>query len=312
MDKSAKIYIAGHRGMVGSAIVRLLQAEGYTNLLYRTRNELDLRNQAAVDTFFETEQPDYVFLAAAKVGGIMANDTYRADFIMDNLLIECNIIRAAHNQKVTKLLFLGSSCIYPKMAPQPMTEEALLTGPLEPTNRPYAIAKIAGIELCQSYRDQYGDNFISCMPTNLYGPGDNYNLENSHVLPALIRKFYEAKHDPAKKVELWGDGSPKREFLYVDDLAEACLYLMNNYNGREFLNIGTGEDIAIKELAETIAATIGYEGPVDWDSSKPNGTPRKWMDVSRLHSHGWKHKTSLAEGIRLTLADFVQHYHPEN
>lgn len=308
MDKGAKIYIAGHRGMVGSAIVRRLEAEGYTNLIMRTRAELDLRNQQAVDIFFDTEKPEYVFLAAAKVGGIIANDTYRADFIMDNLLIECNVIRAAHENKVAKLLFLGSSCIYPKMAPQPLTEDALLTGPLEPTNRPYAIAKIAGIELCQSYRDQYGDNFISCMPTNLYGPGDNYDLQNSHVLPALIRKFYEAKHDPSKKVQLWGDGSPKREFLYVDDLAEACLFLMENYDGREFLNIGTGEDIAIKELAETIADAVGYSGPVEWDSSKPNGTPRKWMDVGRLHALGWKHKISLSEGIRLTLADFIQTY----
>ena len=312
MDRAAKIYVAGHRGMVGSAIVRRLEKEGYTNIVVRTRAELDLRNQADVDAFFATEQPDYVFLAAAKVGGIMANDTYRADFIMDNLLIECNVIRAAHNQKVEKLLFLGSSCIYPKMAPQPMAEDALLTGPLEPTNRPYAIAKIAGIEMCQAYRDQYGDNFISCMPTNLYGPGDNYDLQNSHVLPALIRKFYEAKHDPSKQVQLWGDGSPKREFLYVDDLAEACLFLMETYDGREFLNIGTGEDIPIRELAETIAEVVGYDGPVEWDSTKPNGTPRKWMDVGRLHSLGWKHRTSLGEGIRLTLEDFIRSYHPEN
>ena len=312
MDKAAKIYVAGHRGMVGSAIVRRLEKEGYANIIVRSRAELDLRNQAAVDAFFAAEQPDYVFLAAAKVGGIMANDTFRADFIMDNLLIECNVIRAAHNQKVNKLLFLGSSCIYPKMAPQPMAEDALLTGPLEPTNRPYAIAKIAGIEMCQAYRDQYGDNFISCMPTNLYGPGDNYDLQNSHVLPALIRKFYEAKHDPNKKVQLWGDGSPKREFLYVDDLAEACLFLMETYDGREFLNIGTGEDIPIRELAETIARVVGYDGPVEWDSSKPNGTPRKWMDVGRLHALGWKHRTSLGEGIRLTLEDFIRSYHPEN
>ncbi len=298
--------------MVGSAIVRKLQKEGYQNLVTRTRAELDLRDQRGVDELFADEKPDYVFLAAAKVGGIIANNTYRAEFIMDNLLIECNIIRAAHDNQVKKLLFLGSSCIYPKMAPQPMTEDALLTGPLEPTNRPYAIAKIAGIELCQAYRDQYGDNFISCMPTNLYGPGDNYHLQNSHVLPALIRKFYEAKHDPDKEVQLWGDGSPRREFLYVDDLAEACLFLMENYNGREFLNIGTGEDIPIKELADIIAKEVGYEGPVEWDSSKPNGTPRKWMNVGRLHALGWKHKTSLAEGIRLTLQEFIQTYHSED
>ncbi len=308
MDRDSKIYIAGHRGMVGSAIVRRLEAEGFTNLVMRTRTELDLRNQKAVDTFFASEKPDFVFLSAAKVGGIMANDTYRADFIMDNLLIECNVIRAAHNTKVSKLLFLGSSCIYPKFAPQPMTEDAFLTGPLEETNRPYAIAKIAGIEICQSYRDQYGDNFISCMPTNLYGPGDTYDLENSHVLPALIRKFYEAKQGLTKKVQLWGDGSPRREFLYVDDLAEACIFLMHHYDDRQFLNIGTGEDIAIKDLAEMVAAEVGYSGPVEWDNSKPNGTSRKWMDVSRIHALGWKHKTSLNQGIRHALADFVANF----
>lgn len=300
----SKIYVAGHRGMVGSAIVRELQSRGYSNIITRTSKELDLRNQAAVEQFFEEERPDFVFLAAAKVGGIHANNVFRADFLYDNLMIEANIIHAAYKAGVEKLMFLGSSCIYPKLAPQPLKEEYLLTGPLEPTNEPYAIAKIAGIKLCEAYRDQYGCNFISVMPTNLYGYNDNYDLNNSHVLPALIRKFHEAKEAGAPAVTVWGTGSPRREFLFADDLAKACLYLMEHYNGKELVNIGTGEDITIKELALLVKEVIGYEGELEFDTSKPDGTPRKLMDVTKLHSLGYKHTTGLAEGIKLAYADF--------
>jgi len=305
MDLNARIYIAGHRGMVGSALVRRLRKEGFTQLITATREEVDLREAGEVEAFMEKTNPEYVFLAAAKVGGIMANQNYPADFIMDNLLIEANVIRQAHRIGVKKLLFLGSSCIYPKHAPQPLKEEYLLSGPLEPTNRPYALAKIAGIELCQSLRDQFGDNFIACMPTNLYGPNDNYDLQNSHVLPAMIRKFYEATQNGGK-VNLWGDGSPRREFLYVDDLADACLFLMEHYDEREIINVGTGEDIPLRELAAWIAEATGFEGEVEWDSSKPNGTPRKWLDVERLHQLGWKHQTELAHGIQQTLEAYVR------
>lgn len=308
MNKNAKIYVAGHRGMVGSAIVRALQNAGFQNIITRTSSELDLRNQAAVADFFASEKPDYVYLAAAKVGGIHANNVYRAEFIHDNLAIELNIIHQAHLHKVTKLLFLGSSCIYPKFAPQPMSEEHLLTGILEQTNEPYAIAKIAGIKLCEAYRDQYGANFISAMPTNLYGPNDNYNLNNSHVLPALIRKFHEAKLENKEFVEIWGDGSPMREFLHVDDLANACLYLMENYEEKLFVNVGTGEDVTIKELAETIRSVVGFEGELRFDASKPNGTPRKLMNVSRLHSFGFKHKIGLREGIESVYKEFQANY----
>lgn len=297
MNKEGKIYVAGHRGMVGSALVRKLQEAGYENLLMRTSSELDLTNQQAVHHFFQEERPDYVFLAAAKVGGIHANNTYRAQFIYENMMMEANVIHAAHEAEVTKLMFLGSSCIYPKMAPQPLKEEYLLTGLLEHTNEPYAIAKIAGIKLCEAYRDQYGSDFISVMPTNLYGPNDNYDLNNSHVLPALLRKFHEAKVDGKPFVEVWGSGSPMREFLHVDDLADACLYLMDNYSDPELVNIGTGTDLTIKELAEMIKDVVGYEGELKWDSSKPDGTPRKLMDVSKLHSLGWKHSIDLREGI---------------
>lgn len=283
--------------MVGSALVRKLQEAGYENLLMRTSSELDLTNQQAVHHFFQEERPDYVFLAAAKVGGIHANNTYRAQFIYENMMMEANVIHAAHEAEVTKLMFLGSSCIYPKMAPQPLKEEYLLTGLLEHTNEPYAIAKIAGIKLCEAYRDQYGSDFISVMPTNLYGPNDNYDLNNSHVLPALLRKFHEAKVDGKPFVEVWGSGSPMREFLHVDDLADACLYLMDNYSDPELVNIGTGTDLTIKELAEMIKDVVGYEGELKWDSSKPDGTPRKLMDVSKLHSLGWKHSIDLREGI---------------
>ena len=306
MEKSGKIYIAGHRGMVGSAIVRKLQELGYQNIICKTSQELDLRNQQEVYNFFSLEKPDYVFLAAAKVGGILANNTYRADFLFDNLMIEANVIKAAHDTKVKKLQFLGSSCIYPKLAPQPLKEDSLLTSELEPTNEPYAIAKIAGIKLCETFRDQYGDNFISVMPTNLYGYGDNYDLNKSHVLPAMIRKFHEAKENNTTSVTLWGTGSPMREFLFADDLAEACIYLMQTYNGKELVNIGTGEDLTIKELAETIKTEVGFEGKIIWDTTKPDGTPRKLMDVSKLHSLGWKHKTDLKKGIHLAYQDFKQ------
>jgi GDP-L-fucose synthase len=298
MNIHDKIYIAGHRGLVGSAILRHLEAGGYTNLVYRTSQELDLRNTQEVTAFFEEEKPDYVFLAAAKVGGIVANNSYPADFIRDNLMIQTNVIDAAYRTGVKKLLFLGSTCIYPKLAPQPMKEEYLLTGELEPTNEPYAIAKIAGIKMCQSYNRQYGTNFISVMPTNLYGPNDNFDLETSHVLPALIRKFHEAKANNTPYVEIWGTGTPRREFLHSDDMADACVYLMQNYNSSEIVNIGVGEDISIAELAEVIRTTVQYTGEIQYDTSKPDGTPRKLVDVSRINGLGWKAKTGLAEGIK--------------
>ena len=298
MKKDSKIYIAGHRGLVGSAIVRRLEETGYTNLVYRTSKELDLRDKNAVDSFFAEEKPEFVFLAAAKVGGIIANNVYPADFIRDNLLIQTNIIDAAYRNNVTKLLFLGSTCIYPKMAPQPLKEEYLLTGVLEPTNEPYAIAKIAGIKMCESYNRQYGTQYISVMPTNLYGENDNFDLHTSHVLPALIRKFHEAKESNKPFVEVWGTGTPKREFLYSDDLADACLYLMNTYSGNEIVNIGVGEDIAIKDLAEKVKATVEYTGEIQFDTTKPDGTPRKLVDVTRLNSLGWKATTSLDEGLK--------------
>lgn len=304
MEKNSKIYIAGHRGMVGSAIMRKLEKEGFVNLLTRTSKELDLRNQEAVANFFSTEKPKYVFLAAAKVGGIVANNTFRADFIYENLMIQNNVIHQAYVNNVKKLMFLGSSCIYPKLAPQPLKEEYLLTGILEPTNEPYAIAKIAGIKMCEAYCAQYGCNFISVMPTNMYGPNDNYDLNNSHVLPALIRKFHEAKENKAEFVEIWGTGSPLREFMHVDDLAEACFFLMNNYNEPHFVNIGVGEDISIKDLALLIKGIVGYEGELRFNTSKPDGTPRKLMDVSKLHSLGWKHKIELNEGIEAVYRDF--------
>lgn len=306
MNKNDKVYVAGHRGMVGSAIVRALENEGFTNIVFRTSSELDLRNQQAVNKFFEEERPQYVFLAAAKVGGIQANNIYRADFLYENLMIEANIIHAAYVNRVEKLLFLGSSCIYPKMAPQPLKEEYLLTDELEPTNEPYAIAKIAGIKLCESYRKQYGCNFISAMPTNLYGPNDNYDLNNSHVLPALLRKFHTAKSKGEKEVTVWGSGKPMREFLYVDDLAEACLFLMREYDGEEWVNVGTGKDVTIGELAQTIKKITGFEGELVFDSSKPDGTPRKLMDVSRLEKAGWKYKVELEDGIRRVYEEVKQ------
>lgn len=306
MQKQDKIYIAGHRGMVGSAIMRRLQHDGFENIIVRTSSELDLRNQEAVARFFADEQPDYVFLAAAKVGGIVANNTYRAEFIYDNLMIETNIIHYAYKSGVKKLMFLGSSCIYPKMAPQPLKEEYLLSGYLEQTNEPYAIAKIAGIKMCDAYRDQYGCNFISVMPTNLYGPNDNYNLTTSHVLPALIRKFHEAKEEGVSNVTVWGSGTPKREFLYADDLADACVFLMKTYNEPGLVNVGVGEDLTIQELAELIKDVTGFEGEIVFDSSKPDGTPRKLMDVSKLHSLGWRHRISLREGVELAYDDFLQ------
>lgn len=305
LEKESKIYIAGHRGMVGSAILRKLTSLGYTNLLTRTSSELDLRNQQQVADFFESEKPQYVFLAAAKVGGIVANNTYRADFLYENLAIQNNVIHAAFLNKVNKLMFLGSSCIYPKLAPQPLKESYLLSGYLEPTNEPYAIAKIAGIKMCEAYRAQYGCNFISVMPTNLYGTNDNYDLVNSHVLPAMIRKFHEAKESGAPEMTLWGTGSPMREFLHADDLAEACLFLMENYDEAELVNIGTGEDVTIKNLANLVKQIIGYQGEIGWDSSKPDGTPRKLMDVSKLHGLGWHHKIALEVGIKLAYQDFL-------
>ena len=305
MLKTDKIYIAGHNGMVGSAIVRTLKQNGFSNLVYRTSKELDLRNQGAVEEFFQTEKPKFVFLAAAKVGGIVANNTYRADFLYDNLTIVSNIIHSAYNNAVSKLLFLGSSCIYPKMAPQPIKEEYLLTGPLEYTNEPYAIAKIAGIKLCETFRDQYGADFISVMPTNLYGINDNYHPENSHVLPALIRRFHEAKISGAKEVVIWGSGSPKREFLFADDLAEACLFLMETYNEKEIVNIGCGEDLSIKELAELIKTVTGYNGKLVFDTSKPDGTPRKLLDVSKINALGWRYRTTLEEGMNIAYQDFL-------
>lgn len=292
--------------MVGSAICRHLEKAGFKNIITRRSSELDLRDQSQVNKFFENEKPNHVFLAAAKVGGIHANNTYRAEFLYDNLMIAANVIHAAYLAKVTKLMFLGSSCIYPKMASQPLKEDYLLTGSLEQTNEPYAIAKIAGIKLCESYRDQYGCNFISVMPTNLYGVGDNYDLKNSHVLPALIRKFHEAKENKNATVEVWGTGTPKREFLYADDLADACIFLMQNYDRRELVNIGAGEDISIKELAETVKEIVGFEGEIDWNASMPDGTPRKWMDVSKLNSLGWKRTVELRDGISMTYQDFLK------
>lgn len=306
MTPTSRIYVAGHTGMVGSAIVRALQKRGHTTLLLRSRQELDLLDRQAVTSFFEQEQPEYVFLAAAKVGGIIANRTYPADFIEQNMLIETNIVRAAHAHKVKKLLFLGSSCIYPKFAPQPIKEEYLLTGELEPTNEYYALAKIAGIKLCEGYRKQYGDDFISVMPTNLYGAGDTYDLQNSHVIPAMIRKFHEAKIANAPEVVLWGTGTPQREFLHADDLADACIHLMLTYSDTQHVNIGTGEDVSIKELAEIIRSVIGYTGTIIFDTSKPDGTPRKLLDVSKLHALGWKHTTPLVEGIQKTYAAFLE------
>ena len=307
MEKDSKIYVAGHRGMVGSAIVRRLTKDGYTNLILRTRQELDLLDQQAVQQFFEQERPEYVFLAAAKVGGILANNTYRAQFIYENLQIQNNIIHSAYRYGVKKLLFLGSSCIYPKMAPQPIKEEYLLTGPLEPTNEPYAIAKIAGIKMCEAYNAQYGTNFISTMPNNLYGPHDNFDLQTSHVLPALIRKFHEAKVNHRPYVEIWGTGTPRREFLHVDDLADACVFLMQHYNDSQFVNVGVGEDISIKELALLIQDIVGYQGELRFDTSKPDGTPRKLLDVSRLHALGWKARIPLREGIHQTYQWFLEH-----
>ena len=312
MEKTSKIYVAGHRGMVGSAIVRKLEKEGFSNLVYRTSAELDLTSQQQVDAFFVNEKPEYVFLAAAKVGGIVANNTYRAEFLYQNLMIESNIIHASYRNNVSKLLFLGSSCIYPKLAPQPMKEEYLLTGLLEPTNEPYAIAKIAGIKLCEAYRDQYGCNFISAMPTNLYGPGDNYHPENSHVIPAMIRRFHEAKESAAETVTLWGTGAPLREFMYVDDLADACVYLMENYDDKLFVNIGSGEEISIRQLAETIKAVTGFAGEIKYDSSRPDGTPRKLMDSSRLHKMGWLHSYNLGQGLSVTYQHFLKSHRPSN
>ncbi|RYF17553.1 MAG: GDP-L-fucose synthase [Flavobacteriales bacterium] len=305
MEKNSKIFVAGHRGMVGSAIYRKLQKEGYQNIITRTSAELDLRDQKAVADFFAAEKPDYVFLAAAKVGGIVANNTYRADFLYENLAIQNNVIHQSYVNDVTKLMFLGSSCIYPKLAPQPLKEDYLLTGTLEPTNEPYAIAKIAGIKMCDAYRDQYGCNFVSVMPTNLYGLNDNYHPENSHVLPALIRKFDEAKNNGSKEVVIWGTGSPMREFLYADDLADACFFLMENYNESNLINIGTGEDLTIKDLALAVKNTVGFEGELVFDTSKPDGTPRKLMDVSKLHHLGWKHQIELEEGLKLAYQDYL-------
>ena len=308
MNLDAKIYVAGHRGLVGSAIVRNLEAKGYKNIICRTHKELDLTNQEAVRRFFEEEKPQYVFLAAAKVGGIHANNTYPADFIYDNLMIQNNVIKAAHDFKVKKLLFLGSTCIYPKMAPQPIKEEYLLTGALEETNEAYAVAKIAGLEMCKFFKRQYGDNFISCMPTNLYGPNDNFDLKNSHVLPALIRKFHEAKVNNSEVVEVWGTGTPLREFLYVDDMADACVFLMENYDGEQHVNIGTGEEVSIRELAETVKEVVGFEGELVFNSDMPDGTPRKLTTVDKLHRLGWEHKVSLNKGIKLAYNWFLENY----
>lgn len=305
IDRRGRTYVAGHRGLVGSAIVRRLEGDGFENLIVRTRKEVDLTDPRAVHMFFETEKPEYVFLAAAKVGGILANATYPVDFLRDNLAIELNVLHAAHRNRVKKLLFLGSSCIYPKFAPQPMKEEHLLTGGLEPTNEPYAIAKIAGIKLCQAYRKQHGANFISAMPTNLYGPGDNFDLNSSHVLPALIRKFHEAKERGEPSVTVWGTGTPRREFLHVDDLADACLFLMDNYSGDESLNIGVGKDVSIAELASLVGDVVGYEGEISYDTSKPDGTPRKLLDISKLNNLGWQARIPLRVGIEQTYRWFV-------
>lgn len=308
MEKNSKIYVAGHRGLVGSAIVRNLKVNGFTNIITRTHAELDLTNQADVRKFFEEERPEYVFLAAAKVGGIHANNTYPADFIYDNLMIQNNVIKASHDFKVTKLLFLGSTCIYPKMAPQPIREEYLLTGALEETNEAYAVAKIAGLEMCKFFKRQYGDNFISCMPTNLYGPNDNFDLKNSHVLPALIRKFHEAKVNGSDVVEVWGTGTPLREFIYVDDMAAACVFLMENYDGEQHVNIGTGEEVSIRQLAETVKEVVGFEGELIFNTDMPDGTPRKLTTVDKLHGLGFMHKVSLNDGIRMAYEWFLENY----
>ncbi len=308
MEKNSKIFVAGHRGLVGSALVRNLTRKGYKNLILKTRRELDLLSSKKVEEFFKKEKPDYVFLAAAKVGGIMANNTYPANFIYENLTVQNNIIHNSYLNGAKKLLFLGSSCIYPRMAPQPIREEYLLTGELEPTNKAYAVAKIAGIVTCQSYNKQYGTNYISVMPTNLYGTNDNFDLQNSHVLPALIRKFHEAKNSGQKEVVIWGSGKPKREFLHVDDLADACVFLMNNYNGSEIVNIGTGEDISIKSLAEMIKKIVGFSGKIIWDKTKPDGTPRKLLNVNKLHGLGWKNKIELEDGIKDTYEWYKQNY----
>lgn len=297
MEKNSKIYVAGHRGLVGSAILRALEKQGFTNLITRTSSEVDLRDYNQTADFFAKEKPEYVFLAAAKVGGIQANNTYRAEFLFDNMMIQNNVIHQAHLNNVKKLLFLGSSCIYPKMAPQPLKEDSLLTGTLEPTNEPYAIAKIAGIKMCDAYRSQYNSNFISAMPTNMYGPNDNYDLNNSHVLPALLRKFHEAKEQNHPEVVVWGTGTPLREFLHSDDLADACIFLMQNYDDFGHVNVGIGEDISIKDLALLVKQIVGYEGQIVWDTSKPDGTPRKLMDVSKINNMGWKAKIGLEEGI---------------
>lgn len=308
MENNSRVYIAGHRGLVGSAIVRNLEAKGFTNIITRTHAELDLTNQADVRRFFEEEKPEYVFLAAAKVGGIHANNTYPADFIYDNLMIQNNVIKAAHDFAVTKLLFLGSTCIYPKMAPQPIREEYLLTGALEETNEAYAVAKIAGLEMCKFFKRQYGDNFISCMPTNLYGPNDNFDLKNSHVLPALIRKFHEAKVNGSEVVEVWGTGTPLREFIYVDDMAAACVFLMENYDGEQHVNIGTGEEVSIRQLAETVKEAVGFEGKLVFNTDMPDGAPRKLTTVDKLHGLGFMHKISLNEGIKLAYNWFLENY----
>ena len=305
MDKASKIYVAGHRGMVGSAILKNLQSKGYTNCIFRSSSELDLRDPRSVNEFFATEKPEYVFVAAAKVGGIYANNTYPADFLYDNLMIEANVIHASHVHKVRKLLFLGSSCIYPKLAEQPIREDSLLSGYLEPTNEAYAIAKIAGIKLCQAYHKQHGSRFISAMPTNMYGYNDNYHPENSHVLPALLRRFHEAKVDEKPEVAIWGSGKPLREFMFSDDLAEACYFLMLNYEDPQLINVGTGEEVSILQLAELIKEVTGYTGKITFDSTKPDGTPRKLMDSSRLHALGFKHKTTLREGLKKTYEDFL-------
>ncbi|MBQ2802246.1 MAG: GDP-L-fucose synthase [Lachnospiraceae bacterium] len=305
MEKNAKIYVAGHRGMVGSAIVRELEKKGYTNIVTKTSKELDLRRQEQVEAFFAEEKPEYVFLAAAKVGGIMANSKHPADFMYDNMILEMNVIRSAYENQVKKLMFLGSSCIYPRMAPQPMPESCLLTSALEQTNEAYALAKISGLKYCEYLNKQYGTDYISVMPTNLYGPNDNYHPEHSHVLPALIRRFHEAKENNLAEVVIWGTGTPLREFLYVDDLAEACVYLMNNYSGDETVNLGTGKEVTIKELAETVKEVVGYEGNLTFDTTKPDGTPRKLLDVSKLEKLGWKYHTELKDGIKLAYEDFL-------
>jgi GDP-L-fucose synthase len=305
MHKSTKIYVAGHRGLVGSAIVRRLQSDGYTNLIMRTSRELDLREQTEVRRFFAEERPEYVILAAARVGGILANDSYPADFIYDNLMMEANVVDAAYRSGVKKMLALGSTCIYPKMAPQPLREDYLLTGPLEPTNEWYAVAKIAGIKLCQAYRRQYGCNFIAAMPTNLYGPGDNFDLEKSHVMPAMIRKFHEAKISGADSVTLWGSGKPKREFLHVDDMADACVYLLHHYDGEDIVNIGVGEDLEISELAEIVRTVVGFAGEIVYDASKPDGTPRKLVDAGRINRLGWRARIGLQTGIEQTYQWFL-------